>query len=184
VRVPIGLDWMMKQVLDLGAQTILVPMVDSAEQARALVRAVRYPPAGIRGVGAAAARATVFGAIDDYVQTADAQTCLLVQVESRAGLAALDEILAVEGVDGVFIGPADLAADMGYIGKPGTPEVQEAITDAVGRIRKSGKAAGILATDPAGIETYAGLGVTFLAVGIDVTLLAGAARKLAAQHKG
>jgi 4-hydroxy-2-oxoheptanedioate aldolase len=175
---------MVKQVLDIGAQNILVPMVESGEQAAELVRAVQYPPKGVRGVGSALARASKFSAMPDYLTTADDEICLLVQVENRAGMAALDDILAVDGIDGVFVGPADLAADMGYIGKPGTPEVQEAIAGAIPRILKAGKAAGILATDPAAIDTYADLGVTFLAVGIDVTLLAGAARSLAAKYKG
>jgi len=184
VRLPIGETWMIKQVLDIGAQNILVPMVEGAEQAACLVKAVQYPPKGVRGVGSALARASKFSGIPDYLTTADDEVCLLVQVENRAGLAALDGILEIDGIDGVFVGPADLAADLGHIGKPQTTEVQDAIADAIGRIRKSGKAAGILATEPASIETYAGLGVTFLAVGVDVTLLAGAARKLAAQSKG
>jgi len=184
VRLPIGETWMVKQVLDIGAQNILVPMVESGAQAADLVSAVRYPPRGVRGVGSALARASKFSAIPDYLTTADDEICLLVQVENRAGMAALDDILAVDGIDGVFIGPSDLAADMGHIGKPGAQEVQDAIADAIPRILKAGKAAGILAVDPASIETYASLGVTFLAVGIDVNLLAGAARKLAAQYKG
>ena len=184
VRLPIGETWMIKQVLDIGAQNLLVPMVESAEQAAQLVRAVRYPPKGVRGVGAALARASKFSGIPDYLTTADAEICLLVQVENRAGLAALDGILALDGIDGVFIGPSDLAADMGHIGKPSTQEVQDAIADAVARIKQAGKAAGILATDPETAAKYAGLGVTFLAVGLDVTLLAGAARKLATQYKG
>ncbi|GAB4361507.1 MAG: 4-hydroxy-2-oxoheptanedioate aldolase [Oricola sp.] len=183
VRLPVGESWLIKQVLDLGAQNLLVPMVDSGEQAAGIVRAVRYPPNGMRGVGAALARASGFSGIPDYLATADGEICLLVQVESRAGIAALDDILAVDGIDGVFIGPSDLAADMGHIGKPGDPEVQDAIADAIRRIRKAGKAAGILAVDPAFAETYARLGANFLAVGIDVTLLAGAARKLAAQYR-
>ena len=184
VRLPIGETWMIKQVLDIGAQNLLVPMVESAEQAAQLVRAVRYPPEGVRGVGAALARASRFSGIPDYLTTADAEICLLVQVENRAGLAALDGILALDGIDGVFIGPSDLAADMGHIGKPQTEEVQDAIADAVVRIKQAGKAAGILATDPETTAKYAGLGVTFLAVGLDVTLLAGAARELAARYKG
>jgi len=184
VRLPIGETWMIKQVLDIGAQNLLVPMVESAEQAAQLVKAVQYPPKGVRGVGAALARASEFSGIPDYLTTADDEICLLVQVENRAGLAALDGILALDGIDGVFIGPSDLAADMGHIGKPQTEEVQDAIADAVARIKKAGKAAGILATDPETAAKYAGLGVTFLAVGLDVTLLAGAARKLAAQYKG
>lgn len=163
-----------KQMLDIGAQTILIPMVESADQARQAVRAMRYPPDGVRGVGASLGRASGYGTVADYLTTANAQTCLLVQVESRAGLAALDEILAVEGVDGVFIGPADLAADMGHLGNPGAPEVQGAIDDALARIRGAGRAAGILSTERAQAQGYAARGVEFLAVGSDVgTLIAG-----------
>lgn len=161
----------LKQVLELGAQTILIPMIDSAEQAREAVRSVLYPPAGVRGVGAMLARASKFGAIPDYLSTANAQVCLLVQVENRAGLAALDEILGVEGVDGVFIGPADLAADMGHLGNPGAPEALAAVRDALTRIRAAGKAAGVLTTDRALAQSYAEMGVEFLAVGTDVGVM-------------
>jgi 4-hydroxy-2-oxoheptanedioate aldolase len=183
VRVPIGETWVIKQVLDAGAQTILVPMVESAEQARELVRACTYPPTGTRGVGASSARASHFGAISDYITTADDQICLLIQVESRAGIAALDEILAVDGIDGVFIGPADLAADMGFLGNSDAPEVQETILDALGRIAASDKAAGImsLGNDTA---TYVKAGARFIAIGIDVLLMVKTARSLAAKWKG
>src|SRR6218665_1920199 len=144
VRAPIGETWIIKQLLDIGAQTILVPMVESAAQARELVRAVNYPPKGIRGVGAAMARASAFNRIPDYLTSANEQACLLVQLESRVGLAALEEIAAVEGVDGIFIGPSDLAADMGYLARPGVPEVQAAVEDGIARILKAGKPAGIL----------------------------------------
>lgn len=183
VRVPIGETWMIKQVLDAGAQTVLVPMVDSAEQAQDLVRACRYPPFGTRGVGAAGARATRFGEITDYVQTADEQICLLVQVESRAGIEALDDILAVEGIDGVFIGPADLSTDMGFQGNSAAPEVQAVIADAVKRIAASGKAPGLLGTTDAATQGYFDMGAQFLAVGIDVLVLARGARALAKQWK-
>ncbi|MTJ05434.1 MAG: HpcH/HpaI aldolase/citrate lyase family protein [Sediminimonas qiaohouensis] len=176
VRLPIGHDWMIKQVLDAGAQTLLIPMVDSAEQARHLVRAMRYPPAGIRGAGAALARASRFSDIEDYVATADDQMCLLVQVESRKGLEALDDILAVDGVDGVFIGPADLAADMGYGADSSARPVADAIRDALERIAASSKAAGILALDPDTAGQYRDWGAQFLAVGIDVLMLARTAR--------
>ncbi|RID92802.1 2-keto-3-deoxy-L-rhamnonate aldolase [Gemmobacter lutimaris] len=163
-----------KQMLDIGAQTILVPMIESTAQAREAVRSMLYPPQGVRGVGAALARASGYGAISDYLATANEQVCLLLQVESRAGLAALDGILALEGVDGVFIGPADLAADMGHRGNPGAAEVQAAVTDALTRIRVAGKAAGILTSDGALARSYAAMGVEFLAVGSDVgTLRAG-----------
>lgn len=183
VRLPVGEPWMIKQVLDAGAQTILVPMVESAEQAEALVRACHYPPNGVRGVGASLARASNFGGIPDYLTTADEQICLLVQVESQAGLDALDDILAVDGIDGVFIGPADLAADMGYLGQAKEPKVVNAIENAISKIAASDKAAGILTLD----ETFANrcmeLGATFVAVGIDVTTYANAMRSLAKKFK-
>lgn len=169
---------LIKQMLDIGAQTILIPMIETADQAREAVRSVLYPPQGVRGIGAALARASAYGTIGDYLQTANDQICLLLQVESRAGLAALDEILAVEGVDGVFIGPADLAGDMGHLGRPGDPEVQTAIRDALTRIRASGCAAGILITDQALAQDYAQMGVEFLAVGSDVGVLGAGLRAL------
>ncbi|RBI85676.1 2-keto-3-deoxy-L-rhamnonate aldolase [Rhodosalinus halophilus] len=181
VRLPMGEDWAIKQVLDAGAQTLLIPLVESAEQARALVRATRYPPEGIRGMGASFARASRFSGIPDYVTTANAEICLLLQVETRAGLAALDDILAVEGVDGVFIGPADLSADMGYPGRADAPEVQAAIGDALERIRAAGRAPGILSSDDAAIARYLDHGAQFVAVGIDVTMLAAALRSRAAR---
>jgi len=183
VRVPIGETWLIKQVLDLGAQTVLVPMVETVEQARELVRAVRYPPNGVRGVGAALARASAFNRIGDYLQTADREVCLLVQVENRAGLEALDAIASVDGVDGVFVGPADLAADMGFLGRPGAPEVQAAVEDALRRILLHGKAAGILTSDRALARRYLEIGATFVAVGSDVGLLVGATNTLIKQFR-
>lgn len=179
VRVPLGETYIIKQMLDAGAQSILVPMVESAEQARDLVRDVTYPPAGRRGVGYSLARASRFAAITDYGQTADAEICLLVQVENRAGMAALDDILAVDGVDGVFIGPADLAADMGHMGDINHPDVQEAIMDALRRIRAAGKAPGILATQEKMAQDALDAGAQFVAVGADSMLLVGSARALA-----
>ncbi|WP_170761152.1 HpcH/HpaI aldolase family protein [Ruegeria lacuscaerulensis] len=183
VRVPIGETALIKMVLDAGAQTVLVPMVDSAEQARELVRACRYPPEGVRGVGAGAARATAYGSVSDYIQSADEQICLLVQVENRAGMAALDDILKVEGVDGVFIGPADLSTDMGYQGNSAAPEVRATIADAIARIKAAGKAPGILGTTDEASQAYLDMGAQFLAVGIDVMLLAQASRELASKWK-
>jgi 4-hydroxy-2-oxoheptanedioate aldolase len=178
VRVPIGEAWLLKQCLDIGAQTILVPMVESGEQAKAMVRAMRYPPQGMRGVGAALARASAFNRIPDYLQTANDEVCLLLQIESRAGLAALDDIATTEGVDGVFVGPADLAADMGFLGKPGAAEVQQAVEAALVRIQSHGKAAGILTADQALARRYLELGATFVAIGNDVSLLANGATRL------
>jgi 4-hydroxy-2-oxoheptanedioate aldolase len=174
VRVPVGDSRIIKQVLDIGAQTILVPMVESAEQARELVRAVRYPPNGIRGVGAAATRASRFAWHDNYVQTADEQICLLVQIESKVGVAALDEILAVDGIDGAFIGPADLSADMGFAGKPDTPEVQETMANVLRKTAAAGKLAGIMSLGD-GTQKHIDDGAQMIAVAIDVVLLKQAA---------
>lgn len=184
VRVPVGETWMIKQVLDIGAQTVLVPMVDSAEQARQLVRAMRYPPEGVRGVGAAVARASAYNRIPDYLATANDQVCLLVQAESRAAIEAIEEIAAVEGVDGIFIGPADLAADMGYPGTTHEPVVLETIDTAIRRIQAAGKPAGILNTDPVMARHYIGLGAKFVAVGTDVTLFSSATAALAHAYLG
>ncbi|RBI77440.1 2-keto-3-deoxy-L-rhamnonate aldolase [Roseovarius sp. TE539] len=181
VRLPMGEAWAIKQVLDAGAQTLLIPMVESAAQAQDLARAMRYPPEGIRGSGAALARASRFSDIADYTATANDQVCLLVQVETRAGIGALDAILEVAGVDGVFIGPSDLAADMGQAGDSAHPEVQSAIRDALARIAASDKAAGILATDHDTALKYRDWGARFLAVGIDVVMLARAARETMAR---
>ena len=182
VRVPIGETWLIKQVLDAGAQTVMVPMVESAAQARDLVRACTYPPEGTRGVGATAARAARFGNIKDYQTTADAQICLLVQVENRAGIAALDEILAVEGVDGVFIGPSDLSTDMGYKGDFAAPEVQEVIHDALARIKAAGKSPGVMSLGDL-TPGYLGAGAQFIAVAVDVMLLMGAAHATVAKWR-
>lgn len=177
VRLPVGNEWLIKQVLDAGAQTVLVPLVESGEQAAHLARAMRYPPHGIRGSGAALARASQFSLIPDYLPTANDEVCLLVQVETRKGIEALDDILAVEGVDGVFIGPSDLAADMGHLGNAGHDEVSTVIRDALARIAAAGKAPGILAVDDSTAQTYHGWGARFLAVDIDILMLARTARR-------
>lgn len=171
IRPVIGDTALIKQVLDIGAQTLLVPMVETAEQAQQLVNAMQYPPKGIRGVGSALARASRWNTIPGYLDHADEQMCLLVQIENKEGLANLNEIVAVEGVDGVFIGPADLSAAMGHRGNPGHPEVQAAIEDAIARIGKAGKAAGILSADEKLARRYIELGAAFVAVGVDTTVL-------------
>lgn len=170
---------LIKQYLDAGAQTLLVPLVDDAEQAHALVRAVRYPPQGIRGVAASLARAARWTGVADYVKLANAEVCLVVQIETRRGLENIEAILAVEGVDAAFIGPADLAASLGHLGDAGHPEVRGAIEDALRRIVATGKAAGVFVTDPMLAAKYRGLGASFVAVGGDTTLLRNAAMKLA-----
>jgi len=172
---------LIKQLLDIGVQTLLVPMVDTAEQAVATVAATRYPPQGIRGVGAGVARVSRWNGRADYVHHANDEVCLLVQAETVTALENLESICAVDGVDGVFIGPADLAASMGYLGNPGHPEVQTAIEGAIRTIVASGKAAGTLTADVEQARRFLSLGATFVAVGLDVTLLMQAVRQRAAQ---
>ena len=184
VRAVHGDTALIKQLLDIGAKNLLVPMVDTAEQARALVSATRYPPRGIRGVGSAVGRASQWSARSDYLDVADEEVCLLVQAETVTALSNLAEICGVDGIDGVFIGPADLAASMGHRGQPGHPEVQAAIEAAMRTIVASGKAAGTLTSDQKLARRYLQLGCTFVAVGVDVLLYAGAARKLAADFDG
>ena len=180
VRAVQGEVALIKQLLDIGVQNLLVPMVDTAEQARAVVSATRYPPLGIRGVGSAVGRASRWSSRTDYLATSDDEICLLVQAESVTALANLTDICAVDGIDGVFIGPADLAASMGHRGNPGHPEVQAAIEQAMRTIIASGKAAGTLTSDPALARRYLSLGCTFVATGVDILLFASAARQLAA----
>ena len=183
VRAVAGDVPLIKQLLDIGAQNLLVPMVDTAEQARALVSATRYPPLGIRGVGSAVGRASRWSARADYLNKADDEVCLLVQAETVTALNNLQAICAVDGVDGVFIGPADLAASMGHRGKPGHPEVQAAIEQAMKTIIASVKAAGTLTSDPALARRYLALGCTFVATGVDVLVYANAIRRMAADFK-
>lgn len=179
VRIPNGDIHLVKQVLDLGIQTVMVPMIESAAHAEQMVRAMKYPPEGVRGLGASVARAADFGRISDYLPTANAETCLILQVESRAGLAALPAILDLPGVDCVFIGPSDLAADMGFPGDTAAPQVQAAIDTALRQIIASGKAAGILTFDLHLARHYRDIGVTFLGIGGDIPLLLHAATQLA-----
>lgn len=181
VRAVAGEVPLVKQLLDIGAQNLLIPMVDTAEQAQQLVRATRYPPGGIRGVGSAVGRASRWSQRSDYLDVADDEVCLLVQAETVTALKNLEAICAVDGIDGVFIGPADLSASLGHRGKPGHPQVQAAIEDAIRRIVKSGKAAGILTSDNQLARRYLELGATFVATGVDVLMYANAARKLAAE---
>jgi 4-hydroxy-2-oxoheptanedioate aldolase len=183
VRPVSGETALIKQLLDIGAQTLLVPMVESADQARELVAAVRYPPLGVRGVGSGIARVSRWNAIPDYLGRADAEICLLLQIESKAGLERIAEIASVEGVDGLFVGPSDLAASFGRRGNPAHPEVVAAIEGAIAAIRAHGKGAGILTPDETLARRCIELGATFVAVGADVTLLAGAVRGLAAKFE-
>ena len=173
---------LIKRYLDIGAQTLLLPYVQNAEEAKRAVEATRYPPHGIRGV-TGSGRAAKFGRITDYLKTANDEICVLVQVETREALAQIDKIAAVPGVDGVFIGPSDLSASFGHIGNPAHPEVQKAIEDAGKRIRAAGKGAGILTGNEDEARRYIGWGYNFVAVGTDLLLLARATDSLAQRFK-
>jgi 4-hydroxy-2-oxoheptanedioate aldolase len=173
---------LIKRLLDVGAQTLLIPYVESAEEARAAVSAMRYPPEGVRGV-ATTTRAARFGRIDNYAVRATEELCLIVQVETREALDALDEIMAVEGVDAIFVGPGDLAASLGHPGAAGHPEVIAVIEETIGRIVAAGRPAGILTPDPAFARRCIDLGTTFTAVGIDAAMLARGAEALAASFR-
>jgi len=171
-----------KRLLDVGARTLLVPFVQDADEARRAVAAMRYPPYGIRGV-AVATRANRYGRVKDYLARAHDELCLLVQIETRVALGNLESIAAVEGVDGLFIGPSDLAADLGHIGDSAHPDVRVAIDDAIRRICATGKVAGILAPVEADARHWLELGCLCVAVGSDVGLLARQGEALAAKFK-
>jgi 4-hydroxy-2-oxoheptanedioate aldolase len=183
VRAASGDPVHIKQLLDVGAHTLLVPLVETPEQARSVVRATRYPPDGIRGVGSALARASRWNRHADYLQRADAEVCLIAQVESAAAVENLDGIARVDGVDGVFLGPADLAASLGHRGEPAHPAVRGVIERAIAAIIGAGKPAGILVSDETLARAYIAAGCTFVAVGVDTTLLARASSELAARFK-
>lgn len=169
---------LIKRYLDIGAQTLLLPYVQSAEEARAAVAATRYPPEGLRGVSALT-RATQFGRVQDYGRRAAGEICVLVQVETQTALQRIEEISAVEGVDGVFIGPGDLAASMGLIGKLGDERVTAAVLDAIARIKAAGKPAGVLTSDRKFARSCMEAGANFVAVGVDAGLLARGSDELA-----
>lgn len=183
VRPVVGDVALVKQYLDVGAQTLLIPMIDTPEHAAQMVSATRYAPDGIRGMGAALARASRWNQIPDYVHHANGQMCLLVQAETTLALQNLGSIAAVDGVDGVFFGPADLSASMGYRGQANHPEVQQAILNGIATVRAAGKATGILMADKAMAQMYLDAGAQFVAVGVDTTLLVRAATDLAAHFK-
>jgi len=183
VRVPVGDTALIKQYLELGAQTILVPMVDTSAQAAQLVQAMRYPPQGIRGMGSPIARSSRWQRYPNYIHEANDQVCLLVQAETVEAMKNLDAIAATPGVDGVFIGPADLSASMGFSGNAGHPEVQAAIEDGIARILRAGKAPGILATSEDQARKWLTAGALFVAVGVDTMLLSAAATALLEKFK-
>ncbi|WP_027350293.1 HpcH/HpaI aldolase family protein [Halotalea alkalilenta] len=175
---------LIKQLLDIGAQTLMVPMVDTFEQAQALVRAMRYPPRGIRGVGGGLARATRWDGVEDYFAQAERELCLIVQIESATGVDNVEAIAAADGVDAVFVGPADLSVSLGHPLEPNHPQVQRKIRQAIQAIHAAGKPSGILAPREEDAKRYLEWGCTFVAIGIDISLLRQAALAALAPFKG
>lgn len=177
-RVPEGQAVAIKQYLDIGFRTLLIPMVDSGGQASAIVSASRFPPLGVRGVASATSRASGFGADADYLATAHEKVGIIAQIESAAALDDIDAIAAVDGIDALFIGPADLAASLGHLGNPRHPQVQDAIAFAKSRIDAAAKPAGIFALSAEDAKEKAALGFRFISIGTDIGLLSNGARGL------
>lgn len=180
VRVPSNDVVVLKQVLDVGAQNVLVPMVSSADEARAAVESVRYPPRGRRGVGSAVSRSARWNRVDGYLADADDHVSLTVQIETVKGVAAAGEIAAVDGIDAIFVGPADLSASLGLLGQQRHPDVVAAVHRTLEAVRAAGKPVGVNAFDPAAAREYAEAGASFVVVGADVMLLAQGSEALAA----
>lgn len=168
----------LKRLCDVGVQTFLVPMIDNAEQAQAVVKAVQYPPSGTRGLGTSMARAARWNMTSDYFTRANDEMCVILQIETKAGLENLEAIADVKGVDAVFIGPSDLGAALGYPGQPGHPNVVSAVSQAIRKVRARGKPAGVLAVTSELVETYKDAGASFVGVGSDCGVLAKGIQRL------
>jgi 4-hydroxy-2-oxoheptanedioate aldolase len=177
VRPPWNEPLYVKRLLDLGVTALLFPMVQNAEEAKAAVRSCRYPPKGIRGVSLSQ-RANRYTDVSDYIERVEDETAILVQIETQSALDKIEEIASVDGVDGVFFGPADLSADLGYLGQPGHEKVSEAIRNGAARVRAVGKPTGILVGDPAVAADWVKEGITFVGCGTDINLVAKGARTL------
>jgi 4-hydroxy-2-oxoheptanedioate aldolase len=170
VRPPWNDPVLLKRYLDIGAQNFLLPFVQSAEEARTAVESLRYPPQGIRGMGGSV-RASNFGRISNYANIANEDICTLVQVETAQALDRIEDIAAIASVDGIFVGPADLSASLGHVGRPTHPEVEELVCEAIRRIRRAGKAPGIVVTEEQRARKYLEIGALFVAVGVDTVML-------------
>lgn len=181
VRVPWNDPVTIKRVLDLGAQNLIVPMISTADEARAAVAATRYPPQGVRGVGSALARSARWNRVDGYLAEAGEHVSITVQIETTAGVENASAIAAIEGVDAVFVGPSDLSASMGLLGQQSNPDVVAAVHRVFAAARDAGTPVGVNAFDPAVAEAYLDAGADFVAVGADVALLARASEALAAR---
>lgn len=182
VRPPWNDMVIVKRYLDMGVQSLLIPTVQNREEAEQAVAYTRYPPNGVRGF-ASGSRSSRFGRIKDYHTRCEEEICVLVQIETNEGLENLDAIATVEGVDGVFIGPGDLSAGLGYLGQPGHPDVRKIIEDAISRIRATGNAAGILTGDEEQARACLAAGCQFIAVGADAALLARGSEAIAAKYR-
>jgi len=183
LRMPNANPVYMKSLMDAGVQSFIIPMVESGETAELIAKAVRYAPEGIRGVGTALSRAAQWNRVNDYFKLANDEMCVIAQVESLKGVEALDDILAVEGIDVVFLGPADLAGTMGHLGNPGHPDVKAKVHECLERIVKSGKVAGVLTSSKELIADYTEKGATMIGVGLDTIILAKATKALAEFYK-
>ena len=183
VRPPVGDTILIKQLLETGVQTLLVPMVETAEEAKNLVSAMLYPPYGVRGVGSALARASRWGRVENYMEEANEQMCLLIQVETKKGIENLDDILKTEGIDGVFFGAADLAASYGYTGQSEHPEIVATILEGLAKVKKAGLAGGVLCTNYDLNQQFIQAGANFIAVGVDALLLSKATTELINRYK-
>ncbi|MBI3710587.1 MAG: HpcH/HpaI aldolase/citrate lyase family protein [Proteobacteria bacterium] len=183
VRVPWNEPVTVKRVLDVGARSLLFPFVQSAEEARRAVQATRYPPKGIRGL-AGVTRASRFGRVADYFNRAESEICVLVQVETRKGVDAIEDIAKVDGVDGIFIGPADLSADLGHPGNWQIPAVWNTIIEAGARIKKAGKSAGFLSAREDDCRRVLAAGFGYVAVGTDLGIIARQSEALVKMYKG
>jgi 4-hydroxy-2-oxoheptanedioate aldolase len=182
VRPPVNDTVVIKQYLDLGVQNLLIPMVNSVAEAEAAVAATRYPPYGVRGVGSALARAARWNRVPDYLTRAGETISVTVQIESAAAVEAVEDILKVDGVDAIFVGPSDLAASMGLLGQQEHPEVRAAVEHCLAAAKSAGKPAGVNAFAPATARAYLDAGMAFILVGADVALLARGSEALAAQY--
>lgn len=183
VRPPTDDAVLIKQLLDIGANNLLIPMVETEKQARRIVASTRYPPQGFRGVGAGIARAARWGSDTEYLRTANENMCLILQIESTEGLKNLDEIAAIDGVDGIFFGAVDLSASMGLLGQPNHEKVKAAIIQGIDRVKAEGKFAGFLSADNEVSREYIAAGANFAAIGVDTLLLSNASRNLANSFK-
>ncbi len=183
VRPVDGNPALLKKLCDIGVQSFLVPMIDTADQARAVVEAVKYPPDGRRGLGTSMARAARWNTVPGYPETANNEMCVIVQAETVTAMDNLEAILDIDGVDGAFIGPSDLSASMGHIGQPNNPDVHAAVSEGLERIRATGKFAGLLCLDEAQVGHYVNCGADFVGVGVDTLLIGNSARALAAKFK-